>query len=166
MFWVTVKWIHNVQYERFWTPALHRKLIVVKYITLTLQVHQLCTCLINHAKSRVTKLFNTESYKEAFRGQCNSDVAHASTNRQRYSPVLFSYRGGWAGHYSRYFTRLLCTDNETIISLQHFYQVTVIFSAPANHIIRTQPPPLFISLGYPCQSNSTFRNWKDPVGCE
>lgn len=54
-----------------------------------------------------------------------------------------------------YFMQCPCTHNETIISLQHLYQLIVIFSAPAIHIIWTEPLPLAIS--HPARSISAHQ---------
>lgn len=66
-----------------------------------------------------------------------------------------------------YFTQLRCTHNETIISLQHFYPVIVTFSAPAIHIIWTEPLPLSISSLAICARQSPFlETCPHPLGCE
>lgn len=64
-----------------------------------------------------------------------------------------------------YFTHLPCCRDETIIPLLHLYQVIVIFSAPAIHIIWTEPLPLFLYC-YLCPSEPIFRSCTHPLGCE
>ncbi len=63
MLWVTVTVMQFTMYNIYTPvqyPCLHRKLILVKNVTLTSQVQQLCTFSINHNKSKVTQPLNTE----------------------------------------------------------------------------------------------------------
>lgn len=69
MFWVTVTVMQFTMYSVYVAVQeryLHRKLILVKDVTLTSQVQQLCTFSINHDRSRVTQALNTEYYAGPF----------------------------------------------------------------------------------------------------